>query len=172
MKNKKNQSNQYPYTRTSMPQMQVHAMHQREALGRFLPLVSFFRYPENLGPRMNAISLLISVIHIPYKEPRNSSLPSFPPSFPPLFLPSSRLGLQSISTLGRRLLPLHGPHGLEALLMLGQSSSDGTRLLPAQIQRHVLRAGKFLTQLGLLGLVVDGQDAGDGLADDLCDGQG
>ena len=55
--------------------------------------------------------------------------------------------------------------------MLGQSSSDGASLLPAQIQRHILGAGEFLTQLGLLGLVVDGQDAGDGLADDLCDGR-
>ena len=55
--------------------------------------------------------------------------------------------------------------------MLGQSSSDRTGLLPAQVQRDVLGAGELLAELGLLGLVVDGQHAGDALADDLCVGK-
>lgn len=57
-------------------------------------------------------------------------------------------------------LPLGNPRGL----VRGESSAHGTCLLGSQVQRDVLLVLVEETQLGALGDVDDGQDAGDRLA--------
>jgi len=57
--------------------------------------------------------------------------------------------------------------GLSGLLGLGQCPAHGAGLLGAEILGDVLLSGGGLADALLLLLVVDGEDAGDGLADGL-----
>ena len=57
--------------------------------------------------------------------------------------------------------------GLSGLLGLGEGAAHGAGLLGAEVLGDVLLSGGGLADALLLLLVVDGEDAGDGLADGL-----
>ena len=68
---------------------------------------------------------------------------------------------------GEVALPGLGARGLGVLLRRLEGPADGSSLLWAEVQGHVLLALVLLARLCLLLLVVHGQDAGDRLAHDL-----
>ena len=74
-------------------------------------------------------------------------------------------GLDSKFTLGEIVVFLGLLDSLLGELLGSQSSSDGSGLLLSQIHGDESLASVLLLQLGLGGLVVHSQHAGDGLAD-------
>ena len=73
-------------------------------------------------------------------------------------------GVTALGEVGGLLLCLEG---LSGLLSLGEGTAHGAGLLGAEVLGDVLLSGGGLADALLLLLVVDGEDAGDGLADGL-----